>query len=179
MILRSLLPDKQDGFYVDVGAYQPKRFSNTYHFYQRGWRGINIDATPGAMSLFNKQRSRDTNLEIAVSSEPQNLTFYMFNEPAVNTFDSDLAEERRQPGKYVMVGQVTIATRRLDDILDEYLPPGQQIDILAIDVEGYDMQVLLSNDWKRYRPSLVLIEDAYIKSGESGLDAAAFLADKG
>jgi hypothetical protein len=56
LILRRIFEHKQKGFYVDVGAYHPFLFSNTYIFYLRGWRGINIDATPGSMKLFNKFR---------------------------------------------------------------------------------------------------------------------------
>ncbi len=68
MVLRRLFEQKTVGYYVDVGAHHPKRFSNTYYFYKRGWRGINIDAMPGSMKLFNKMRPRDINVEIPVSS---------------------------------------------------------------------------------------------------------------
>lgn len=50
------------GFYVDIGALHPLRFSNTQIFYDRGWHGINIDATPGSMKLFNKVRPNDINI---------------------------------------------------------------------------------------------------------------------
>ena len=66
-IVRTLLWRKHDkGFYVDVGAHHPFRFSNTYLFYTQGWSGINIDATPGSMKAFNKYRPRDINLEVGV-----------------------------------------------------------------------------------------------------------------
>ena len=35
--------NKRDGFYVDVGCFHPKKHSNTYFLYKRGWRGVNID----------------------------------------------------------------------------------------------------------------------------------------
>src|SRR5687767_11168484 len=59
MILRHMIgSDKRDGFYVDVGAYHPTLFSNTYFFYLHGWRGINIEARPGSQRLFNEIRPR-------------------------------------------------------------------------------------------------------------------------
>src|SRR5688500_16965318 len=62
MILRHLLgSDKMDGFYVDVGAFHPTLFSNTYFFYLNGWRGINLEARPGSKQLFDKVRPRDVN----------------------------------------------------------------------------------------------------------------------
>ena len=33
-----------NGFYVDIGCHHPKRFSNTYLLYKKGWKGVNIDA---------------------------------------------------------------------------------------------------------------------------------------
>jgi hypothetical protein len=64
LILARIFGDKPDGFYVDVGAHHPKRFSNTYYFYRRGWRGINIDAMPGSMLAFNRLRPSDINIEL-------------------------------------------------------------------------------------------------------------------
>ncbi len=49
MLLNFYFLRQQQGFYIDIGAYHPIQLSNTYHFYKRGWREINIDATPGIM----------------------------------------------------------------------------------------------------------------------------------
>ena len=56
MILLRFFEYRRDGFYVDVGAHHPRRFSNTCALYRRGWHGINIDATPGAMQAFRRER---------------------------------------------------------------------------------------------------------------------------
>ena len=94
MILRRLFEKQQTGFYVDVGAHHPKRFSNTYFFYKKGWRGINIDAMPDSMIPFNKIRPRDINIEKPVSDKKQVLTYYAFNEPALNGFSKELSDTR-------------------------------------------------------------------------------------
>src|ERR1700690_3428270 len=78
------------GFYVDVGAHHPKRVSNTYLLKCKGWHGLNIDANPGSMRLFKQIRPRDINVEAAVSSTPQELTYYSFNDPALNTFRKNI-----------------------------------------------------------------------------------------
>lgn len=67
LILREFFEYAKNGFYVDVGAHHPFRFSNTYLFYQSGWRGINIDAMPGSMKLFNRFRPKDINIECGVA----------------------------------------------------------------------------------------------------------------
>ena len=82
MILRRVFEWKMDGFYVDVGAHHPMRYSNTYFFYKRGWSGLNIDATPGSMRLFRKWRPRDINVELAIGKEHTVMRFFEFNDPA-------------------------------------------------------------------------------------------------
>ena len=44
LILQRIFATRERGFYVDVGAHHPQRFSNTYKFYRGGWRGINAQA---------------------------------------------------------------------------------------------------------------------------------------
>ena len=157
MILDRFLEYRDSGFYVDVGAHHPKRFSNTYRLYRRGWMGINIDANPGSMQMFKRVRPRDINVEAGVSSTRQELTYYVFNEPALNTFKKDLALERAG-GIYSIIKEVKIVTAPLGELLDQYLPAKTEIDLLTIDVEGLDYEVLRSNDWSRYSPEFILVE---------------------
>jgi hypothetical protein len=69
LVLDRLLNGKRMGFYIDVGAHHPTRFSNTYLFYKKGWSGINIDANPKSMELFNRRRSRDINIEVGIAKK--------------------------------------------------------------------------------------------------------------
>jgi FkbM family methyltransferase len=158
MILRRLFERQKSGFYVDVGAHHPYRFSNTCYFYRRGWRGINIDPNPEAIAAFCRSRPSDINICVGVSDASVNLSFHFFNEPALNTFDSDLAAERVRSHEYYLLETRSIPVRRLDDLLAEYLRADQQIDFLSIDVEGVDLSVLRSNDWDRFRPRILLVE---------------------
>jgi FkbM family methyltransferase len=150
---------KTPGFYVDVGAFHPFRFSNTYLFYKKEWRGINIDATPGAMSAFERHRPRDINLQQPIANGRHELAFYMFNEPALNGFSKTFSEDRAT-GPYHITKTISLQTARLSDVLDEHLPPGQSIDFMSVDAEGLDLDVLRSNNWDKYRPEVVLAEAA-------------------
>jgi hypothetical protein len=103
MILRRIFAGKAAGFYVDVGAHHPFRFSNTCLLSELGWRGINIDADPTLIAAFNRHRPRDTNLSMGVSDAPGTLMFHIFNEPALNTFDPAVAEAKaRLPGYRIL-----------------------------------------------------------------------------
>ena len=148
---------KKNGFYVDVGAHHPQRHSNTYLFYKKGWHGINIDAQPGTMKAFEKIRSRDTNLEMAIGEEEGVQSFFIFKDGAFNTFDEAIARQRQQEG-VELDRVVELPVRRLESVLREYLEPGEQIDFLSVDVEGLDLPVVRSNDWQAFRPEFVLAE---------------------
>jgi FkbM family methyltransferase len=158
MILQRFLGGLDSGFYVDIGAHHPKRFSNTYLFYRKGWSGINVDATPGSMKNFEKFRPRDICIEVAIAKERKEVTFFMFNDPALNTFDETLALKRLQEGNYHIVSKQKLYTITLDKILRDNLPRGKKIDFLSIDVEGLDLEVLESNNWKLFKPHFILVE---------------------
>ena len=180
MVLRKYVSNIDNGFYVDVGAHHPYRFSNTFYFYKKGWCGINIDAMPGSMKLFKKKRPRDINLEIAVSEKKEKLMYYAFNEPALNGFSNNLSRERDGKKNYKIIFKKEIETITLSEILDEYLPSGKHIDFMSIDVEGLDFNVLTSNNWEKYRPSFLLVEILNINVSELPTDKVySFIVNKG
>jgi FkbM family methyltransferase len=159
LVVARMIGERANGFYVDVGAHHPIKYSNTFLLYKRGWRGINIDATPGSMALFDQLRPRDINIERLIASDPSPHTFHLFNEPALNTASSVLAKLRpSESDSFKIIETVTLTPNTLASILDEHMPRDQLIDVMSIDVEGFDLDVLASNDWDRYRPALLLIE---------------------
>jgi len=158
LILNRIFESQKDGFYIDIGAHHPKRFSNTYLFYKKGWKGINIDAMPGSMKLFNFLRPRDVNIETPISNNSEELTYYIFNDPALNGFSKELSEERNKLDHYKIVSSVKLKTKTLKEILTENLDKDQIIDFMTIDVEGMELEVIKSNDWKNFCPKVLIIE---------------------
>ena len=146
------------GYFVDVGAYAPKIFSNSYFFYKHGWRGINIDGAPGGMKAFDKVRPQDKNIEAVISDVEAEMDFYHWESPfLINTLSPEMAAHwakalGRDPSR------IRVKSQRLDRILDEHLPRDQAISFMSVDVEGHDLPVLRSNNWERYRPEIVLVE---------------------
>lgn len=162
MVLRRLFEGQRRGFYVEVGCHHPFRFSNTASFYRMGWQGLCIDPLPGTRALFNRWRPRDIVLEMGVSQTPSALTYYMFDEPALNTFSAEQARACTSDNRYALKMQREVPTLPLSTLLEQHLPkPVPQIDFLSVDAEGMDLEVLRSNDWQRWRPRLVVAECAY------------------
>ncbi len=158
LILKRMFSNKKSGFFIDVGAHHPKRFSNTYGFYKRGWAGINIDAMPGSMKAFNRVRPRDTNIECPISDIEEELVFYIFNEPALNTFSESEAKKKDGLYNFKIIKEQKLITQPLSSILNKQMKKNQQIDFLTIDVEGLDYKVLKSVNLKEHKPTVILIE---------------------
>jgi len=158
VILNDLFPANHRGFYVDVGAHHPYRYSNTAFFSLRGWSGINIDAAPGTLETFTRLRPNDITVECAVGERNEDKTFFVFDEPALSTFEPERARQLEKETHYRVKEVRSLPMRRLDSILSEHLPAGRAIDFLSVDVEGHELAVVHSNDWQRYRPRFVLLE---------------------
>ena len=167
MILRHILgSDKMEGFYVDVGAFHPTHFSNTYFFYLNGWRGINIEARPGSKDLFEKVRPGDINLEVGVSRECGVMTYYFIGENStMNSFSRDFLNQIGMLGE--VKAEIPVPILPLATVLERHLPDGQVIDFMTVDVEGHDFEVLESNDWTRFRPKFIVVEDEEVNAGDS------------
>lgn len=159
LILDRIITNKSNGYFIDVGAHHPKRFSNTYKLYKRGWRGINIDPLPESKRIFDTYRSYDINLELGISEFKSKLIYFSFNEPALNTFNEREAKLKNEIEGYFIKEKIELDTYPLSEILDKYLPTGTQIDLLNIDVEGLDLEVLKSNNWEKYQPNYILVEE--------------------
>lgn len=164
MILREFLHQKlafkQPGVYVDVGAFHPMKYSNTHFFYLSGWRGFNIEPNPDAEPLFKEHRPNDIFINCGVSPQASTLTYFMFDEPAYNTFNEKEARERFTNQNISVKRELTIQCKPLAEILEQYMQPEylQMFELMSIDAEGMDMEVLSSNDWARFRPHYVIAE---------------------
>lgn len=166
VLLRRLFNNQTNGFYVDVGAHHPMRFSNTYIFYKAGWEGINIEPNPDSLRLFDKHRPRDTNVNCGVARENGRLEYFMFDEPALNTFDKEMLKGRVSNAPYKHIKTIQIDVMPLAEVLERHLPENTKVDFLSVDVEGFDLDVIKSNDWEKFRPMWVLVEQLELESIE-------------
>lgn len=157
MVLRDLFGNKQHGFYIDIGAYDPFRFSNTNYFCELGWTGINIEPSPDGFKEFEIHRKRDKNLNIGIGLEESELVYFRFEEAALNTFDADRVRFLEETTTYKSKDNVKVKVRPLSGVLHEF-SMGREIDFMNIDVEWNEISVLKSGDWKAFRPKVILIE---------------------
>ncbi len=156
-IVLRLFRHRRNGFYIDIGAHHPHRFSNTALLHELGWRGINIDATPGAMEAFAAARPEDTNLWMAVADREGTIPFKVFAEGAYNSLGlGRVAPGRNGPDQ----GEVVeVPCAPVDAILCDHLAPDQRVDLLSLDIEGFEMAVLERYPFETHAPAVVVVED--------------------
>ena len=164
VMIARLFGDMHRGFYVDIGAAHPDFLSVTRHFYDRGWCGVNIEPTFCFYPLLCEARPRDINLQCAIGNGPGLATFYEVSAFAENsTLASAVADRLTAVGLAATPRQVEVV--RLAEVCDLHVKD-RTIDFMKIDVEGGELGVLQSGDWKRFRPRLLIVEATVVNSKE-------------
>jgi FkbM family methyltransferase len=144
------------GFYLDIGAFHPIIHSNTYFFYRKGWRGVNVEPNPQYIAEFARERPDDVTINAGLSDKAGMLTYHMWEFAMLNGFyGQDVIDYQIGQGqKYLGAKQVEcLAT---PDFLARYAT--REIDFINLDIETQEPPVLRTWDWVNKRPKLICIE---------------------
>ena len=153
-ILDELIPKIfVNGFYVDVGCFHPKKYSNTYMLFKRGWFGVNIDMEKDKIESFNLARPRDYNFFGAISDKNEKVKIFRNQKFGVSSTINENFIKKED-----IIDEDYIQTTTLNYVLENSHFKGKKIDFLNIDTEGNDLKVLKSLDFKIYNPSIIIIE---------------------
>ena len=139
-----------EGFYIDIGGYHPIYDSVTKHFYDHGWRGINVEPGAKYFPAFEIERPRDINLQVAVSDHFGEATFFEMDQ--TSTLEARYADNNPA----AISGKYTVPITTLAFICENHAP--KEIHFLKIDVEGHEAAVIRGMDFKRFRPWVMIIE---------------------
>lgn len=164
-IIWKAFDEKTKGFYVDVGAADGKRFSNSYFFEKQGWDGICVEPNREFFELLKNKRKNSICVNCAVGCYNGTVDFY---EKGLNSSVNidEYIESRKSANRLSGIqtsdyNKVQIQVRTLNDILEENNVTN--IDFITIDVEGFELEVLKGFNLAKYRPSVILLEDGFQK----------------
>ena len=163
VILNRLFRGKKTGFYIDVGACYPVEMSVTKHFYDLGWNGINIEPVPSCYRKLQEERPKDINLNLAVGMKSGYKEIFEIKDyPEYSSMDRRIAEAgAKHTGSSLAAFKVEVKT--LKEICEFYCH--EAVDFLKIDAEGMEKEVITGADWKKFRPTLLVIEATIPCSG--------------
>lgn len=165
-----------NGFYIDVGAQHPVVDSVSKAFYEHGWRGIHVEATPTYSALLRQDRPDETVIQAAVNDVHGAITFYEIPETGISTGDADIAEGHKARG--FDVHKITVPCITLADV---FAQAGQRdIHWLKVDVEGMEPQVLAGWGNSTAQPWVVVVESTLpLTQRETHLAWENFLLERG
>lgn len=139
LVVDHYLGEKDRGYYVDIGAYDPMFLSNTYHFYRKGWSGIAVEPNALKAEAWRSERPNDKFFPEACGDK--DLKF-------------KLGENHDSLSSCSKEAGVPVKSRPLS----EYLAMLPSVDLLSVDAEGMELDILKSNDWAMFRPTMIVVE---------------------
>ncbi len=156
VLARALRPGERGGFWIDVGAGDPLVDSVTAAFSERGWTGVNVEPLQREHALLEAARPEDINLCLALGASPGVAKLYEGPDESrgSSTMVAELAEGYMAEGQDFRPIEVEVST--LAQVVADHAPA--QVDLLKVDVEGFEAEVLAGADWSRFRPRVIVVE---------------------
>ncbi len=155
VLIDKLLNHPKKGFYVEIGAYRPKRLSNTWRYYKRDWQGVVVEPNPKVVKDFKRVRARDRFVSAGIGVKDGMMKYFKFDISALNTFSEKESKASVQKG-FRQSEVMDIRVIGTKSFLKKFVG-NRKIDILSIDTEGWDKKILKSWDWK-YKPKVICVE---------------------
>jgi FkbM family methyltransferase len=152
------LQNVKKGFYIDIGANDGISGSNTYIFEQIGWNGICIEPLPNIYKMLKRYRNC-TCYNVAVSSETsEKIDFFKATASALSGLNKGMSVAHKQwAEEYGKTEIIKVKTMTFDEIMANY-PNVNHIDFLSMDVEGHEIPILETIDFKKYTFGFLTIE---------------------
>lgn len=159
-----LLGKKQNGLVVEVGAFDGVHLSNSFSFEAMGWKSICVEPNPHVFTYLEANRGSSINLNCAVVGDPSisEVVFFVEKIGVLSGLEIDKEDIRSRYEKrglaYEEPQEVRVSAKTLNAIFEECDVESNAIDLISIDVEGYELEVLKGLDLDRFTPGLFIIE---------------------
>lgn len=166
VILWRALRHVEQGQYLDIGAQDPVLDSVSLAFYQAGWRGIHVEATPLYCAKLREARRDEIVIQAAATDVVGPIEFYEIPDTGISTGRSDVAMHHQRAGFHPQ--KILVPTVRLDQLLEMF---EGEIHWMKIDVEGMEHDALRSWGECRKRPWILVIEGTFPSTQMPNYDA--------
>jgi FkbM family methyltransferase len=151
--------------YLDIGSHHPEYLSNTAFFYKNGSHGVCIEPDPHLFSEVKKKRPNDICLNAGIGlGDKREADFYIMSIPTLNTFSKEEAENMQSQWGRKIVEVIKAPLLNVNEVIEKYLSPYPNF--ISLDVEGLDLEILKTFDFKKYRPQVFCVETiTYTENG--------------
>jgi FkbM family methyltransferase len=151
-----------NGFYIDVGAHDPRVDSVSRGFYERGWRGVHFEPNPALAAAVRRDRPDERVFEVALADREGTVRFVMTRSSGLSTGSPAQAEAYRAAGEVTAERDMPMTT--LAKVCGSLA--GRDVHWMKIDVEGMEEAVLRGWDARALRPWIIVVEATLPGSSE-------------
>lgn len=160
----------KNGFFVDVGASDGIRFSNSYFLELNGWDGICVEAHPDYYDLLKKNRKAKCCWCAAGDTNQNKCEISLNYRGSLTTLNFDLEKELPNSGyspfygdrndkkiSGFLNGRNLVPMLTIDSIIKNFLEI-EKIDLLCIDIDGSEISAFKGLNLELWKPSLLVLE---------------------
>jgi len=160
--------------FIDIGAARPEFLSMSALYRLKDWKVLAIEPNPAyqrhyaALGLevlpyaVGDHEGDDVEFSVVNSHGTDyrggNLSYESYSSLAIkDSYDT--------PANSLDISKISVRLRTLDSILQQHAPEVDQIDIISIDIEGWELEALSGLSFDRYRPKLLIVENLRYDAG--------------
>jgi len=166
--------------YIDIGAGDPVLSNNTYALYLTGSRGVLVEPNPTLVKALKTVRPDDVVVNAGVGVKDSGAAdYYVIRDHwPLNTFSPEDVALMRKESKVDPVEKVIkMPLIQINRLLAEHFTTAP--DLMSIDIEGMDLDVLRSMNFKAHRPAAICAETKKPWESHEGSDVAKLLRARG
>jgi FkbM family methyltransferase len=165
-VYENFFKNHKEGVYVDIGAHNGVKFSNTLFFEKElGWKGICIEPIPEVFAELQKNRSAVC-IQGCVSNQAGTSRFLRIKGPSemlsglVDKYDSKHLERiDRSLSRKGSKESFDVTCYLFNDLMEKN--GIDHIDFLSLDVEGGEYDILSTIDFSKIQIGVIAVENNY------------------
>ena len=150
-----LLGKPKTGYFIEAGAWDGYHYSATYALEAIGWSGLLVEPIKEQSIQCANRRQRSRVLRVCLGEKPEGTTTIFVRQDGMFSSTSPNDGAKWRGAESVITETQTVRATNINTLL----PPGQQIDLAVIDVEGAELDVLKGFDLEEHKPKIMMIED--------------------
>jgi FkbM family methyltransferase len=173
IVFERFFPGATSGVFVDVGAAGPDFLSMSALYRDRGWRVIAVEPNPVFVAA-HRAAGHEVYAYACADRDEDDVDFelvdshgsaYKGGSVSFESFSSlEIKPAYRALKGNLDARRVKVNVRRLDTILSEHAPEVDRLDIVSVDVEGWELEVLDGLTFERYQPTVMIVENLFAEA---------------
>ena len=155
---------------MDVGAARPDFLSTSASFRNRGWRVIAVEPNPEFYEM-HKAMGHEVYAYACGDHDEDDASFsvvdshqadYEGGKVSFESFSSlAIKDSYAALNPALDVKKIQVKLRKLDTILATHAEEVGEIDVLSVDVEGWELEVLDGLSFQKYKPKVLIVENLF------------------